>query len=171
MASRKPINRTPVQTWSKRTRADSGPDTGTSPITNTPKGWATGLPFFDVSRWSFWASKESDTHESKPEMEQPEKGVSEAGTLDPAEQEYPALEPRQSNIDEERVKNEFISAPIEAFGEVPNAFSRPPSPSTETSVYENTFEFNQGDNLDPDTRAAYLQAENGMTDEQYANYQ
>ena len=54
---------------------------------------------------------------------------------------------------------------------LPNAFSRPPSPSMETSMYENTFEFNQGDNLDPDTRAAYLQAENGMTDEQYANYQ
>ena len=78
---------------------------------------------------------------------------------------------RQSEEDEELVKHEFVSTPIEAFGEVPNTVSRPPSPSTKSSVYENTFEFDRGDDLDAETRNIIKEAEQGMTDEQYANYQ
>ncbi len=79
--------------------------------------------------------------------------------------------PRQSEEDKDVIKHEFISAPIEAFGEVPNTVSRPPSPSTKSSVYENTFEIDRGDDLDAETRNIIKEAEQGMTDQQYANYQ
>ena len=55
MPASKPINQTLIQTC-RQTWVNSDLETGKSPISKTPKGWATGLPFFDVSRWSFWAS-------------------------------------------------------------------------------------------------------------------
>ena len=78
MPANKPIDQTPVQTRG-RTQVSSDPEIGKSPISKTPKGWATGLPFFDVSRWSFWASNEPNTNESKPESGLPEKEVLGAG--------------------------------------------------------------------------------------------
>ena len=91
--------------------------------------------------------------------------------LDPAKQEYPAKQLSQSQVDEGPVKDEFVSASIEAFGEVPNMFSRPSSPSLDTSEYENTFSLYQGDDLDPRINANTENVVKGMTDEQYANYQ
>ncbi len=50
-------------------------------------------------------------------------------------------------------------------------FSRPPSPSTVTSTYEDTFKVHQGDDLDPGTKEDLNNAAKGLTDEQYATYQ
>ena len=91
--------------------------------------------------------------------------------LNLAEQEYPTLMLRQSEKDKELVKNEFVSAPIEVFGEVLNTVLRPSSPSTRTSMYENTFEFDWGDDLNAETHNIIKEAEQGMTDKQDANYQ
>ena len=156
----------PIQTR-KRTQDNPIPEKGKPLTPETPKGWSTGLPFFDVSKWSFWATKDEEPKdtETKPAQEE----TSDAGTLDPAMQVYPAEVLRQSHDDKEPVKNELISAPIEAFGEVPNMFSRPSSPSN--SLYENTFDINRDDDLDSVMKADVARAENGMTDEQFANYQ
>ena len=141
MPANKPINHTPVKTRG-RTRGNLDPEAGKPSTPLSPKGWTTGLPFFDVSRWSFWAQKDPNHTETKPDLEDPEKDTPEEGTLDPAMQVNPATMPRQSFEDKEPVKNEFESAPIDAFGEVPNMFSRPASPTenTDSSVYENTFD-------------------------------
>lgn len=162
------INHTPVRTRGC-TQNNPDSDKAESEIPDTSKGWTSGLPFFNVSRWSFWGNnpEEPDNPEARPDQEM----TPDEGTLNPASQEYPAMMLRQSEKDEEPVKNKLISAPIEAFGAILNMFLRPPSPSTVTSAYEDTFEVNQGDDLDPETEEDLNNATKGMTDEQYATYQ
>ena len=141
------INHMPVQTRGC-TQNNPSSNKGESDLSNTSKGWTSGLPFLNVSRWSFWGNnpEESDDPEVRPD------------------QEYPAMMLRHSEKDEELAKSEFISTPIEAFGSVPNMFSRLPSPSTVTSVYKNTFVVNQGDDLDLKTKEDLINVMKGTMD-------